>query len=101
VIDVYAPPLSQADLWDRELEGLDVRKVYLLPTYESCRHRNALRIGAARLDEKALRHNYDEFEWCLRRANLRAVLDNSAMAVAETVERLDDLLRQWPNTPRD
>lgn len=92
VIDVYAPPSEEADEWDELLDGVEVAKVYLSPTYETCARRNNERVGERRLDESALRHNFDTHSWCLEQRQPAATIDNTALTIEETVEAIDRLL---------
>ena len=90
VIDVYAPPSVESDRWDAVLAGLDVRKVYLNPSWDTCTQRNAQR--ESQLDEAAIRHNFETHEWCVENRCPDNVIVNTDLTVAETIDAIDGLL---------
>jgi adenylylsulfate kinase-like enzyme len=89
VIDVYAPPMTQLDPWTKELVGLDVRSVYLLPPFAVCQARNGERVGEGQLDEEPLARNYEEFAWCVEQKQPEHVIDNAGMSIAEAVQAVE------------
>lgn len=92
VLDVYAPPVRQPDVWDEQLAGLAVVRVHLFPTLEACRARNAQRPASARLTEDALHRNYSDFAWCVERAPLAHVIDNGDLSIEETAAAVEAIL---------
>jgi adenylylsulfate kinase-like enzyme len=92
VVDAYAPPTQEPDLWDDQLAGLTVTRVHLFPTFDVCRQRNAQRTGNDRLTDEALHGNYSGYAWCIERAPNAYVIDNTSLSIEETVAELERMV---------
>lgn len=92
VIDVFAPPNEICNAWDDELTDLDVRKVYLNPTYEACSRRNAQRVGDGKMTEDELRDNFDKHRAGLEQRRPPRIIDNTELTVLETVNEIGRLI---------
>ena len=99
VIDVYAPPTQELDVWDHQLAGLTVARVHLFPTFDVCRLRNAQRTGIARLSDEALQGNYSGYAWCIERAPTAHVIDNTSLSIDDTVAELERLITPHRQSP--
>jgi adenylylsulfate kinase-like enzyme len=95
VVDVYAPPIQKADIWDRLLAGLAVVRVHLFPGFDTCRERNAQRAGKARLTDEALEGNYSGYAWCVERASHARVIDNTGLTIEDTVVAVERVLSTY------
>lgn len=94
VVDVYAPPPTNSDMWDELSDGRIIR-VDLVPTLEACRQRNSQRSGRARISDEALVKNYETYAWCLERAAGLNLIDNTHLTLDETVERVAQLTQTF------
>lgn len=95
IIDVYAPP-SPDDPWAALVDELDATCVTLLPSFEVCLARNAMRAREPFLGEALLRENYTDFAECVELHPPDYVIDPSDLTVDQVVERIEGIL----DTPR-
>jgi adenylylsulfate kinase-like enzyme len=99
VLDVYAPPMEEPDVWDQQLVDLTVVRVHLLPTLDVCRQRNAQRSGWARLADEALDGNYSGYAWCVDHSSSAHVIDNTELSIEDTVTAVEQIVTRRSASP--
>lgn len=93
IVDVYAPPIVD-DPWRDLVNELGIERAILLPRLAVCQERNRVRNRQPFLGAADLEQNYADFEWCVRAAQPKNVIDNSQLSVEQTVDAIEAQLRE-------